>query len=156
MLLTWRGTLLSAFLPTKIFLVRGFLQILLTWLMMKVAIFLGVHSGWQSLVSGWECCSFDTDKGFVFSCWWVECCCSHASRYGDMPAHNLLWRECEKSSDNVAARLAAIPLVQVVLCYEHIVPFLSTCHFCWLCFYFSMLACFTTVFLLLNSWDLLL
>ncbi|XP_016545346.2 uncharacterized protein HI_0077 isoform X1 [Capsicum annuum] len=33
-------------------------------------------------------------------------------RYGDMPAHNLLWRECEKSSDNVAARLASIPLVQ--------------------------------------------
>ncbi|KAF9588702.1 hypothetical protein IFM89_014578 [Coptis chinensis] len=32
--------------------------------------------------------------------------------YGDMPAHNLLWRECEKSSGNVAARLAAIPLVQ--------------------------------------------
>lgn len=32
--------------------------------------------------------------------------------YGDVPAHNLLWRECEKSSDNVAARLAAIPLVQ--------------------------------------------
>lgn len=30
-----------------------------------------------------------------------------------MPAHNLLWRECEKSSDNVAARLAVIPLVQV-------------------------------------------
>lgn len=33
-------------------------------------------------------------------------------KYGDMPAHNLLWRESEKSSDNVAARLAAIPLVQ--------------------------------------------
>lgn len=33
-------------------------------------------------------------------------------RYGDMPAHNLLWRECEKSSDNVSARLAVIPLVQ--------------------------------------------
>ncbi|KAA8526311.1 hypothetical protein F0562_008486 [Nyssa sinensis] len=33
-------------------------------------------------------------------------------RYGDMPAHNLLWRECEKSADNVTARLAAIPLVQ--------------------------------------------
>ncbi|KAJ6830076.1 uncharacterized protein M6B38_126005 [Iris pallida] len=32
--------------------------------------------------------------------------------YGDMPAHNLLWRECEKSSGNVAARLAVIPLVQ--------------------------------------------
>lgn len=35
------------------------------------------------------------------------------SSYGDMPAHNLLWRECEKSSGDVAARLAAIPLVQV-------------------------------------------
>ncbi|GMP56664.1 hypothetical protein CsSME_00021071 [Camellia sinensis var. sinensis] len=34
--------------------------------------------------------------------------------YGDMPTHNLLWRECEKSSHNVAARLAAIPLVQVL------------------------------------------
>ncbi|KAK2665854.1 hypothetical protein Ddye_004428 [Dipteronia dyeriana] len=33
-------------------------------------------------------------------------------RYGDMPAHNLLWSHCEKSSDNVAARLAVIPLVQ--------------------------------------------
>lgn len=33
-------------------------------------------------------------------------------KYGDMPAHNLLWKECEKSSDNVAARLAVIPLVQ--------------------------------------------
>lgn len=32
--------------------------------------------------------------------------------YGDMPAHNLLWRECDKTSDSVAARLAAIPLVQ--------------------------------------------
>ncbi len=37
------------------------------------------------------------------------------TRYGDMPAHNLLWRECEKSSDNVAARLAVIPLVQVII-----------------------------------------
>ncbi|CAL1389690.1 unnamed protein product [Linum trigynum] len=33
-------------------------------------------------------------------------------KYGDMPAHNLLWRECERSSDDVAARLAVIPLVQ--------------------------------------------
>lgn len=32
-----------------------------------------------------------------------------------MAAHNLLWRHCEKSSDNVAARLAVIPLVQVYL-----------------------------------------
>lgn len=34
--------------------------------------------------------------------------------YGDMPAHNFLLRECEKSSDNVAARLAVVPLVQVL------------------------------------------
>lgn len=33
--------------------------------------------------------------------------------YGDMPAHDFLWRECEKSSEDVAARLAVIPLVQV-------------------------------------------
>ncbi|CAN4117571.1 unnamed protein product [Withania somnifera] len=32
--------------------------------------------------------------------------------YGDMPAQNFLWRECEKSSNNVAARLISIPLVQ--------------------------------------------
>lgn len=38
---------------------------------------------------------------------------SSVNSYGDMPAHNLLWRECDKTSDNVAARLAAIPLVQV-------------------------------------------
>ncbi|KAF8409011.1 hypothetical protein HHK36_005082 [Tetracentron sinense] len=33
-------------------------------------------------------------------------------KYGDMPAHNFLWRECEKSRGDVAARLAVIPLVQ--------------------------------------------
>ncbi|XP_077251151.1 diiron containing four-helix bundle family ferritin protein, putative (Protein of unknown function DUF455) [Tasmannia lanceolata] len=33
-------------------------------------------------------------------------------KYGDMPAHNLLWRECEKTSGSVAGRLAVIPLVQ--------------------------------------------
>ncbi|EOA39015.1 hypothetical protein CARUB_v10011561mg [Capsella rubella] len=33
-------------------------------------------------------------------------------RYGDIPANNLLMRECEKTSNNVAARLAVIPLVQ--------------------------------------------
>jgi uncharacterized ferritin-like protein (DUF455 family) len=32
--------------------------------------------------------------------------------YGDMPAHNMLWNECEKSSKEVSARLAVIPLVQ--------------------------------------------
>ncbi|XP_068664106.1 uncharacterized protein [Aristolochia californica] len=43
-------------------------------------------------------------------------CCQRLSElgfnYGDMPAHNLLWRECERSSGSVAARLAVIPLVQ--------------------------------------------
>ncbi|KAG9446130.1 hypothetical protein H6P81_012258 [Aristolochia fimbriata] len=43
-------------------------------------------------------------------------CCQRLSEigfnYGDMPAHNLLWRECERSSTSVAARLAVIPLVQ--------------------------------------------
>ncbi|CAA7402578.1 unnamed protein product [Spirodela intermedia] len=33
-------------------------------------------------------------------------------RYGDMPAHDLLWSECERSSHNVGSRLAVIPLVQ--------------------------------------------
>ncbi|XP_010485891.1 PREDICTED: uncharacterized protein LOC104764131 [Camelina sativa] len=33
-------------------------------------------------------------------------------KYGDIPANNLLMRECEKTSNNVAARLAVIPLVQ--------------------------------------------
>ncbi|KAL2937959.1 hypothetical protein RDABS01_021408 [Bienertia sinuspersici] len=42
--------------------------------------------------------------------WCVQRLSELGFSYGDMPAHNLLWRECEKSSDNVAARLAAIPL----------------------------------------------
>lgn len=33
-------------------------------------------------------------------------------RYGDMPAHNLLWRECQRTSGSVIARMAAIPMVQ--------------------------------------------
>lgn len=44
----------------------------------------------------------------------LTCNFAFVTSYGDMPAHNLLWRECEKSSDNVAARLAVIPLVQVI------------------------------------------
>ncbi|GJN38101.1 hypothetical protein PR202_gb27113 [Eleusine coracana subsp. coracana] len=32
--------------------------------------------------------------------------------YGDMPVHNLLWRECAKSSRDVSARMAVIPMVQ--------------------------------------------
>lgn len=39
---------------------------------------------------------------------------SSSSRYGDIPANNLLMRECQKTSNNVAARLAVIPLVQVL------------------------------------------
>lgn len=33
-------------------------------------------------------------------------------KYGDIPANNLLMRECQNTSNNVAARLAVIPLVQ--------------------------------------------
>ncbi|CAN4087266.1 unnamed protein product [Withania somnifera] len=44
--------------------------------------------------------------------WCSQRLCELGVSYGDMPAHNLLWRECEKSSNNVAARLASIPLVQ--------------------------------------------
>ncbi|KAG0499365.1 hypothetical protein HPP92_004056 [Vanilla planifolia] len=32
--------------------------------------------------------------------------------YGAMPAHNFLWKECNKSSGDITARLAVIPLVQ--------------------------------------------
>ncbi|EPS66645.1 hypothetical protein M569_08130 [Genlisea aurea] len=45
-------------------------------------------------------------------CWCSQRLDELGFRYGDMPAHNLLWRECEKTSDNIAARLAVIPLVQ--------------------------------------------
>ena len=33
--------------------------------------------------------------------------------YGDMPAHNFLWRECQRTSGSVIARIAVIPMVQV-------------------------------------------
>ncbi|CAM6099428.1 unnamed protein product [Calypogeia fissa] len=32
--------------------------------------------------------------------------------YGDMPAHNLLWQDCMKTSGNVKFRLAVIPMMQ--------------------------------------------
>lgn len=32
--------------------------------------------------------------------------------YGDMPAHNFLWRECQRTSGSVIARIAVIPMVQ--------------------------------------------
>ena len=43
----------------------------------------------------------------------ITCHCTSVDSYGDMPVHNLLWRECAKSSSDVSARLAVIPLVQV-------------------------------------------
>ncbi|XP_029125837.1 CBL-interacting serine/threonine-protein kinase 4-like [Cajanus cajan] len=51
------------------------------------------------------------DESRQFS-WCAQRLAELGFKYGDMPAHNLLWRECEKSSDNVAACLAVIPLVQ--------------------------------------------
>lgn len=80
--------------------------------MMKVGISLGVHRDWQSFNSGREyglVLAFTTEV-IVLTTEFV-----YTSSYGDMPAHNFLWRECEKSSDNVAARLAVIPLVQVLI-----------------------------------------
>lgn len=113
MQLIWLGILLFDFLPIVMFLGRGSLLILLMLLMTRVATSLGVHRGLLNWVSS---------KGnLVFTSLWpklVDCAeiyfwLSFPTRYGDMPAHNLLWKECEKSSDNVAARLAVIPLVQV-------------------------------------------
>lgn len=49
--------------------------------------------------------------------------------YGDMPAHNLLWRACERSSGSVAARLAVIPLVQVFFRLDQQI----ISHWCYLC-----------------------
>jgi hypothetical protein len=37
--------------------------------------------------------------------------------YGDMPAHNLLLADCEKTSGDVMARLAIIPMMQVHTSY---------------------------------------
>lgn len=44
----------------------------------------------------------------MFSCVEIWKICS----YGDMPAHNLLMVDCQKSSGNVMARLAIIPMIQ--------------------------------------------
>ena len=33
--------------------------------------------------------------------------------YGDMPAHNLLWKDCQKSAASIEDRMAIIPMVQV-------------------------------------------
>uniref|UniRef100_A0A0A9D9Y6 Uncharacterized protein n=1 Tax=Arundo donax TaxID=35708 RepID=A0A0A9D9Y6_ARUDO len=45
-----------------------------------------------------------------------------------MPVHNLLWRECAKSSSDVSARLAVIPLVQVP--YQHSLFLCDGCPMC--------------------------
>lgn len=44
--------------------------------------------------------------------WYSQRLAELGFRYGDMPVHNLLWRECAKSSSDVSARMAVIPLVQ--------------------------------------------
>ncbi|KAJ7535433.1 hypothetical protein O6H91_12G033400 [Diphasiastrum complanatum] len=45
-------------------------------------------------------------------CWCLQRLSELGFRYGDMPAHNLLWRDCHKTSEHVDARLAIIPMVQ--------------------------------------------
>lgn len=111
MQLIWHGILLFDFRPSVRFLGRGSLLTLLMLRMMRVDILLGVHKDSLSLVLSKQNCRFGYSKIiFVrlnFSFFLI-------TRYGDMPAHNLLWRACENSSDNVAARLAVIPLVQVI------------------------------------------
>ncbi|XP_047055349.1 uncharacterized protein HI_0077-like [Lolium rigidum] len=44
--------------------------------------------------------------------WYSQRLAELGFRYGDMPVHNLLWNECAKSSSDVSARMAVIPLVQ--------------------------------------------
>lgn len=82
--------------------------------MMKAGISPGVHRDWQSFNSGRDnmvlALAFTTPVNIV-----LTAAFGYLSSYGDMPAHSFLWRECEKSSDNVAARLAVIPLVQVLV-----------------------------------------
>lgn len=111
MQLIWPGILLSDSLPLLKFLGRGSLLTLLMFLMMRAATSLGVHRGLLNWVlSKGSCYYFNLLLILVnILIFWIF----FPTRYGDMPAHNLLWRECEKSSDNVAARLAVIPLVQV-------------------------------------------
>lgn len=113
--LIWLGILLFGFHRIVTHLGRGSLMIFLMLLMMKAAIFLGVCRDWLSWVSSAGSCLSGYLNMFLFRM--IDSQISVLAlkiRYGDMPAHNLLWRECEKSSGNVAARLAAIPLVQVI------------------------------------------
>jgi hypothetical protein len=94
------------------------LLILLMLLMTRVATSLGVRRGLLNWVSSKGSVVVHFFAKTSWLCWFFCCCYFYLyfyfpTRYGDMPAHNLLWRECERSSDNVAARLAVIPLVQV-------------------------------------------
>ncbi|XP_002967753.2 uncharacterized protein LOC9631107 isoform X3 [Selaginella moellendorffii] len=45
-------------------------------------------------------------------CWCEQQLNELGSSYGDVPAHNLLWKDCQKTSASVDARLAVIPMVQ--------------------------------------------
>lgn len=124
--LIWHGTLSFDFLPSVKFLGRVFLLTLLMLLMMRVAILCGVHRDLLNLVSSEEITILGCNSWYLFIVTHLDCV---ATRYGDMAAHNLLWRECEKSSNNVAARLAAIPLVQVNLfsCLWLVICFFIQC-----------------------------
>lgn len=93
---------------------KGSLLILLMWLMTRVDISLGVHRDWQNLDSGQDIFNLVVKELLVMSLT-TDFKFLSLNSYGDMPAHSFLWRECEKSSDNVTARLVVIPLVQV--CY---------------------------------------
>lgn len=121
MQLIWHGTRLFDFRASVKFLVRGFLLILLMLLMMRAVILHGVHRDLLNLDSSEEIINLGCSSWYLFVITYLDYI---VTRYGDMAAHNLLWRECEKSSDNVAARLAAIPLVQVNIC-----PCLVLCFF---------------------------
>ncbi|CAL5408231.1 unnamed protein product [Camellia sinensis] len=87
MLLIWHGILLSDFHHTLNFLERGF--------------FFFFFDDFTHVAD-------DESRHFA---WCSQRLAELGFSYGDMLAHNLLWKECEKSSHNVAAHLAAVPLV---------------------------------------------
>lgn len=59
----------------------------------------------------WDFARVADDESRHFS-WCSQRLAELGFNYGDIPAHNLLWRECEKSAGDVSARLAMIPMVQ--------------------------------------------
>lgn len=118
MQLIWRGILLFDFRLLARFWRKDSLQTLHMSLMMRVVILLGALRDLTSWVSGQLIYCSEYYRFFIVVPSSINFL---VIRYGDMPAHNLLWRECEKSSDDVAARLAVIPLVQVMFCSEYII-----------------------------------